>query len=59
MNKLRLLAVSVGVFFLALTPALRGADTEVLALASRIDQRIAAAWDKGVQPAPLAWIPIA
>jgi hypothetical protein len=54
MNKLRLLAVSLGVLFLALTPALRGADTEVLDLASRIDQRIAAAWDKSVQPAPLA-----
>jgi hypothetical protein len=54
MNQLRLLAVSLGVLFLALTPALRGADTEVLDLASRIDQRIAAAWDKGVQPAPLA-----
>jgi hypothetical protein len=54
MNKLRQLAVNLGVLFLAPTLALRGADTEVLALASRIDQRIAAAWDKGVQPAPLA-----
>ena len=54
MNKLRLLAVSLGVLCLAPTPALHGAGTEVLDLASRIDQRIAAAWDKGVQRAPRA-----
>jgi hypothetical protein len=35
------------------TPAF-GGDQEVLALAARIDQRITAAWDKEVQPAPLA-----
>jgi hypothetical protein len=52
MNNFRLLAVSLGV--LALTPALRGADKEVLALAAQIDQRLTAAWDKDVQPAPLA-----
>jgi hypothetical protein len=54
MNNLRLLAISLGVLFLAKMPALRGADKEVLALAARIDQRITAAWDKDVQPAPLA-----
>jgi hypothetical protein len=54
MNNLRLLAVSLGVLSLALPPALRGADKEVLGLAAQIDRRITAAWDKDVQPAPLA-----
>jgi len=54
MNNLRWLAVSLGVLSLALTPALRGADKEVLALAAQIDQRITAAWDKDVKPAPPA-----
>jgi hypothetical protein len=54
MNNLRLLAVGLGVLSLAPTPDLRGAENEVLALAARIDQRIAAAWDKDVTPAPLA-----
>src|SRR3954454_21490977 len=36
---------------LVLTPALRGAEPDVAALAARIDQRVAAAWDKNVQPA--------
>jgi hypothetical protein len=54
MNQLRLFTISVGVWSLGLTPALRGADTEVLALASRIDQRIAAAWNKDVIPAAVA-----
>jgi Protein of unknown function (DUF1553)/Protein of unknown function (DUF1549) len=60
----RLLAVSLGVLTLALTPALRGVDGSVqsairnpqtaIEAAARIDQRIAAAWDKDVKPAPLA-----
>src|SRR5437588_501910 len=50
--KLRLLAVSL--LSLALTPVLRGGDEEVLALAARIDQRIAAAWDRDVKPAAAA-----
>jgi hypothetical protein len=54
MNNLRLLAVSLGVLSLAPTPALRGADKEVPALAAQIDQRISAAWDKDVKPAPPA-----
>jgi hypothetical protein len=33
---------------------LRAADKDVAALAATIDERIAAAWDKDVQPAPLA-----
>jgi hypothetical protein len=53
MNQLRLLMVSLGGLYLALTPAARG-DNEVLALAARIDQRIAAAWAKEVIPAPVA-----
>jgi hypothetical protein len=44
-------AVSLGVLFLALTPASRGADKEVLTLAAHIDQRIASAWGKDVKPA--------
>ena len=44
----------LGLLSLALTPALSGADDEVSALAARIDQRIAAAWDKNVIPAPVA-----
>jgi hypothetical protein len=52
MNIPRALAVSLGV--LALVPALRAADKDVEALAAKIDQRVAAAWDKDVKPAPLA-----
>src|SRR5262245_49432329 len=54
MNNHRLLALGLGVLSLALTPPLRGADKEVVALAAQIDQRITAAWDKEVKPAPLA-----
>jgi hypothetical protein len=53
MNEHRLWAVSLGVLSLALTQSSRG-DDEVLALAARIDQRIAAAWNKDVVPAPIA-----
>jgi hypothetical protein len=53
------------VLFLALTPALRGADgpsqsairhppSAIEGLAARIDRRIAAPWDKDVKPAPQA-----
>jgi Protein of unknown function (DUF1549) len=50
----RWLPLCVAVLALALTPALRGGDEQVLALAARIDQRIAAAWDKDIKPAPVA-----
>ncbi len=50
----RLVAVGLGVLALAFAPALRGADKEVQALAAKIDQRLGAAWDKDVKPAPLA-----
>lgn len=53
-TKLCLLAVSLGGLPFVLTPALRGEDQEMPALAARIDQHIAAAWDKSVKPAPLA-----
>ena len=56
MSSIRNLMLSL--LFLALTPALRGADgssqSAIAALAAQIDQRIAAAWDKEVKPAPLA-----
>jgi hypothetical protein len=54
MNNRRLLAVSLGMLSLVLTPAVRGADKDVRALADKIDQRIRAAWDKDVKPASLA-----
>ncbi len=54
MNNLRLLALGLGLLPLALTPAVYGADKEVRTLADRIDERIAAAWDKNIKPAPLA-----
>jgi hypothetical protein len=49
----------IGLGLLSLTiPAVRGAgpedDPDVRALAAKIDQLIAAGWDKDVQPAPLA-----
>jgi hypothetical protein len=48
-------SLALGVWaVLGLAPALRAADTDAAALAARIDQRIAAAWGKDVQPAPLA-----
>lgn len=53
-TKLRLLLASLAIASLTRTPVLRGGENEVLALAARIDQRLAAAWDKGVQPAPRA-----
>jgi hypothetical protein len=40
--------------FLALTPGLRAADKDVETLAATIDERIAAAWGKDVQPAAAA-----
>jgi hypothetical protein len=49
-----MLAVGLGVLSLVCTPALRGADKEVQALAAKIDQRIRAAWGKDVKPAPQA-----
>ncbi len=52
MTGLRLLAL--GALFLGLAVPLRGADGDVKALAAKIDQRIAAAWGKGVRPAALA-----
>lgn len=47
----RWLFLSLALVFLLRTPPVRGGEKDVLALAARIDQRIAAAWDKGVQPA--------
>src|SRR5205807_4215194 len=47
------LTVGLGMLFLALLPAARGAD-DVRALATQIDERIAAGWDKDIKPAPLA-----
>jgi hypothetical protein len=52
MNHLRLLGL--GMLSLALAPALRAAERDVKAVAATIDQRLAAAWGKGVKPAPLA-----
>jgi len=52
MSNLRLLGL--GLLFLALAPAVRGADGDVKALAAKIDASIAAAWDKKVKPAALA-----
>jgi hypothetical protein len=49
----RLLTVALGMLSLALLPAARSAD-DVRALATRIDERIAAGWDKDVKPTPLA-----
>src|SRR6516162_5753502 len=54
MNIHRLLAAGLGAISLALTPAARGADKEVEALAAKIDRRIAAAWGADVKPAPPA-----
>jgi hypothetical protein len=51
--KLPLMSLSLAALPLLLTPAVRG-DLEVQGLASRIDQRIAAAWGKGMQPAARA-----
>jgi hypothetical protein len=49
-----LLAMGLGMLGLLLGTALRAADKDVEALAKRIDERIAAAWGKEVQPATLA-----
>src|SRR5947207_734124 len=49
MKNIRYLPFAVAL--LILTPPVRGAEKDVLALAAQIDQRIAAAWDKDVQPA--------
>jgi hypothetical protein len=54
MYRLRLLAVSLGLLSLVSAPELRGANREIPVLAHRIDQCIAAAWDKDVKPAPAA-----
>src|SRR5438876_8150021 len=54
MRNLRSLVLSLGILSLVLTPALRAADKDVKALAAKIDERIAAAWGKGVQAALLA-----
>ncbi len=53
-SKLSLITLSLAILPLLLTAAVRGGDLEAQALASRIDQRIAAAWSKGVRPAALA-----
>jgi hypothetical protein len=53
-GRLRLLVIGLGVLALALTSGSRAADRDIRSLAARIDQRIAAAWGKDVQPAPLA-----
>jgi hypothetical protein len=52
----RLLAAGLGMLSLVLAPAARGADpdADVQALATRIDQRLAAAWGKDIKPAPIA-----
>ena len=42
------------VLSLAFTPVLHGAGKDVKAVAALIDQRLAAAWDKDVKPAPVA-----
>jgi hypothetical protein len=49
-----LLVLSLGVFCLTLTPAVRANDEDIDAVAKMIDARIAAAWGKEVQPAALA-----
>lgn len=49
-----LLAPILGMLSLVFPPALRAADKEVAALAAKIDSRVAAAWGKGIKPAPLA-----
>src|SRR6516164_3103729 len=54
MKTLRLPGVSLGTLFLALGPALHAAETDVKALAAKIDERLASAWGKAVKPAPLA-----
>jgi hypothetical protein len=49
-----LLTLGLGLLAAGLTPELRAADQNVRALAAVIDARVAAAWGKGVQPAPVA-----
>jgi len=51
---MKLFRVSLGLLVLVVCPALRGNERDVKALATKIDQRIAAAWGKEVKPAALA-----
>jgi hypothetical protein len=46
--------LSLALLSLVLTPNLHGVEKDISRLAAHIDQRIAAAWDKDVQPAPVA-----
>jgi hypothetical protein len=46
--------LSITIAFLALPAPLPGADRDISALAAQIDQRVTAAWNKEVHPAPLA-----